>query len=285
MLGLLKHGVNRVLQPLNLHVSKRSTFVHLLDRGLTLSSEAAKHYDTRYSPLANFLHVEATGLTKRRQEHLASLGLDLVKRTVLEVGAGIGEHTTFFLDRGCQVLSTEGRADNLAILRDRYARFGYYQYASNLEIAYLDLEHPPAEFQRQFDIVYCYGTLYHVQEPEPVLRFLARCCTGLLLLETSVSFGWDEAVVRGCEDKLIVSQSIHGYGCHPTRPWVYQRLKESFPFVYMPRTQPYHDQFPLDWMHPVQTPNRAVRAVFIASRTQLQNPLLLEGIPQQQQRG
>lgn len=43
----------------------------------------------------------------RRQEHLATLGLDLGNKSVLEVGAGIGDHTQFFLDRGCKVLCTE----------------------------------------------------------------------------------------------------------------------------------------------------------------------------------
>src|SRR5262249_6272822 len=117
------------------------------------------------------------------------------------------------------------------------------------------------------------------------LRFLARCCASLLLLETSVSFGWDEGIARAPEDRLNVSQSIHGYGCHPTRPWVYRRLREDFSFVYMPLTEPYHDQFPVDWMDKVETPGRAQRAVFIASRQKLQNPLLHEGIPQYQRRG
>src|ERR1700682_5619401 len=44
-----------------------------------------------------------------RQEHLATLGLDLNNKSVLEVGAGIGDHTTFFLDRGCEVLCTAPR--------------------------------------------------------------------------------------------------------------------------------------------------------------------------------
>ena len=45
----------------------------------------------------------------RRQEHLASLQLDLAGKRVLEVGAGIGDHTTFFLDRECTVVATEPR--------------------------------------------------------------------------------------------------------------------------------------------------------------------------------
>ena len=56
----------------------------------------------------------------RRQEHLATLGLDLSNKSVLEVGAGIGDHTTFFLDRGCNVLCTEPREENLDVIRRRF---------------------------------------------------------------------------------------------------------------------------------------------------------------------
>ena len=44
----------------------------------------------------------------RRLEHLASLNLPIHGSSVLEVGAGIGDHTTFYTDRGCAVVATEG---------------------------------------------------------------------------------------------------------------------------------------------------------------------------------
>jgi SAM-dependent methyltransferase len=237
------------------------------------------------SPLANFTHLETLGLTKRRQEHLASLGLDIAGRSVLEVGAGIGDNTGFFLDRGCKVLSTEGRKENLEVFRERYFRgFGWYSRIGNLQIAELDIDQPPEQTPGLFDIVYCYGTLYHLEHPAEALQFLSRCCSSLLLLETSVSFGQDEFVVAADENSAFVSQSIHGKGCHPSRPWVFNKLKSLFEFAYMPTTQPWHDQFPIDWMHHVPTPGRAQRAVFIASRTKLLNPMLLDHVPDQQTR-
>jgi len=53
----------------------------------------------------------------RRQEHLASLGLDLTKQKVLEVGAGTGDHSSFFIDRSCDITITEARAPNLAVIK------------------------------------------------------------------------------------------------------------------------------------------------------------------------
>jgi hypothetical protein len=68
---------------------------------------------------------------QRRQEHLCSLGLDLSHKRVLEVGAGIGDHTTFFIDRGCDVVVTEGRPENFRVLQQRYP---------HLETHLLDME-------------------------------------------------------------------------------------------------------------------------------------------------
>src|SRR5438132_1133035 len=83
----------------------------------------------------------------------SSLGLDIAGRTVLEVGAGIGDHTSFFLDRGCPVVATDVRPENLAILRRRYA---------GVDVRHLDLDAPDTAFRPHVEIVYCYGTLYHL---------------------------------------------------------------------------------------------------------------------------
>ncbi len=47
-------------------------------------------------PLASFATDDYRRHNSRRLEHLATLGLDLAGRKVLEVGAGIGDHTSFF---------------------------------------------------------------------------------------------------------------------------------------------------------------------------------------------
>src|SRR5207344_1132901 len=66
------------------------------------------------SPFSVFLAPGAEAINRARQQHLASLGLDLAGKNVLEVGAGIGLHTPFFLERGCDVTVTDGRSASLA---------------------------------------------------------------------------------------------------------------------------------------------------------------------------
>jgi 2-polyprenyl-3-methyl-5-hydroxy-6-metoxy-1,4-benzoquinol methylase len=110
----------------------------------------------------------------RRQEHLASLGLDLHDRSVLEVGAGVGDHTTFFLDRGCTVVSTEARPENCELFSGtmRQHLSEAYDKVRNCRLYQSDVESMNAVIQGTFDIVYCYGLLYHVEDPEAILAIL-----------------------------------------------------------------------------------------------------------------
>jgi FkbM family methyltransferase len=240
-------------------------------RGVAISQTGVPYV---YSPIDVFHSTHYQRHNQRRQEHLASLGLDLTGATVLEVGAGIGDHTSFFLDRGCQVASTEARPENLEILRYRYP---------NIEVRHLDLDTPEPTFNAVFDIVYCYGLLYHLKNPVEAIEFMSRCCQKMLLLETCVSFGDEESVNPCAEVAESPSQAISGQGCRPTRKWVYNQLKRHFEFVYMPITQPHHEEFPIEWSLP---PSTAIltRSVFIASRQPLDNQVLIEDIPMKQKR-
>jgi len=216
---------------------------------------------------------------RRRQEHLASLRLNLANATVLEVGAAIGDHTDFFLDRGCSVVTTEARPESLELLKARYPGQEY----PHVEVRSLDLDHPDDRFADVFDIVYCYGVLYHLSRPAQAIEFMASHCRGVLLLETRVSYGDGEAVNPCQESPSNPVQSIWGRGCRPTRDWVYSQLRRNFEFVYLTRTQPFHEEFPIDWTCP-PPPDLRTRSVFVASRHPLENDLLVQGIPMRQTR-
>jgi Methyltransferase domain len=212
---------------------------------------------------------------QRRQEHLATLGLDLADRTVLEVGAGIGDHTSFFLDRGCTVTTSDAREENLELLRRRLP---------DCRVWKLDLDAPQAPDER-FDIVYSYGLLYHLSRPAEALAFMAERCDALLLLETCVSFGDALAVNLVQEDVTNPSQAFEGTGCRPTRPWIVDQLRRHFEHVYVTQTQPWHEEFPLDWdVTAVPPPPALTRSVIVASRQALDLPSLTTEIPMRQTR-
>jgi SAM-dependent methyltransferase len=185
----------------------------------------------------------------RRLEHLASLGLNLEGKSVLEVGAGVGDHTFFFLDRNCSVLSLEARSENCQLFTNtmQAAIAAGYQKASRWRLVQGDVESLERAVNESFDIVYCYGLLYHLEDPAAALTAMAAHCLDMLLLESCVSFGSHEAVNEINEARSDPTQSFRGGGCRPTRPWIMSQLRALFPHVYVPRTQPAHEEFPLDW--------------------------------------
>lgn len=54
-----------------------------------------------------------------RLQHLDSLNLDLSRKKILELGAGVGDHTLFYLFRNCEILPIEGRMDLVQHVKTR----------------------------------------------------------------------------------------------------------------------------------------------------------------------
>jgi SAM-dependent methyltransferase len=211
----------------------------------------------------------------RRLEHLASLHIPVAGSRVLEVGAGIGDHSSYYVDRGCQITITEARPENLDYLRVRYP---------DQHVRGLDMENPAPLDSAPFDVVHCYGLLYHLKNPEQALEFLSRNTQKLLLLETCVSFGDTEAINLVGEVQNDPTQACSGTGCRPTRPWVFKQLQRLFLHVYLPKTQPNHEEFPIDWTAPAAWKGKFSRAVFVASRAPLDNPQLVPNLLDRQTR-
>ncbi|MGC0389255.1 class I SAM-dependent methyltransferase [Bradyrhizobium sp. USDA 241] len=215
-----------------------------------------------------FTHDGYQRHNRRRQEHLASLMLPLADKTVLELGAGVGDHTSFFIDRNCKVTATDAREDNLVHLRARFP--SVTTQVIDVE-ADLPLDLPP------HDVVYAYGILYHLADPSLALNRIASVATNMLLLETCVSFGAHEAINPIVENTNDPTQAAHGLGCRPTRPWVFRSLRRLFEHVYVPRTQPWHEEFPTNWLNtPPANATGLYRSIFVASRARLENPLLAD---------
>lgn len=113
------------------------------------------------SPEEAFLSYHYQRHNQGRLEHLASLVLNITGSTVLEVGAGIGDHTSFFIDRGCQIVTSDARQENILKLRSRFP---------DLRVLKIDLDNPPETFNEIFDIVYCYGGAISSPKSRPCYR-------------------------------------------------------------------------------------------------------------------
>ena len=241
---------------------------------LALIEELSDGNRERGPGLANFFNQHYARHNEARLKHLASLGLPLNGRSVLEVGAGPGHHTGFYVQRGCRVVATDARVECTQEIASKFP---------SVRTAVIDMNHAWAlQALGKFEIVHCYGLLYHLEDPESAIREMAFVCTDLLLLETCVS-------ARGNSINLVpeveadYTQSITGQGCRPGREWVFSMLQREFPFVYQTRTQPDHEEFPVDWENGAQGEG-LIRIVTVASRTKLDNPLLSPTLLDHQER-
>jgi FkbM family methyltransferase len=226
------------------------------------------------SPFDVFLAPEAVTINRARLDHLASLGLDLKNKRVLEVGAGIGLHTAFFEERGCDVLSTDGNSANIAEMmrRSPHRRVGLLDLDRDLDLTELG----------SFEVVYCYGTLYHLNFPERALAHLAAVCTDMILLETIV-FPGSHAELHLASEPAIANQALHGLGCRPTRQWVMNALRRYFGYAYTTLDQPDHPDFIADWN--VVDHNGNLRAVFVGSKQPLAASSLTATLPVRHRNG
>jgi SAM-dependent methyltransferase len=210
---------------------------------------------------------DALTLNRARLTHLASLGLPLEGRRVLEVGAGVGHLSGFFLERDCDLVVTEGRPENVAELRRRFP---------NIEASDRDVEEPLTGLGR-FQIVFCYGTLYHLENPVRALRNMADVCDELLLIETMVCDS-SLPVMRLDDETRSVNQALRGIAHRPSPAYLALTLNRiGFRHDYTTVDQPDFPDF--DWVPhdnlDIARDGHLLRRVFVASHHEISSDRLV----------
>lgn len=212
---------------------------------------------------------QAGVINRARQEHLASLELPLSDKRVLDVGCGVGHHARFFVERGCSVVCTDAREENIRRLRELYP---------DREAHVVDVESEPLDRLGEFDIVYAYGLLYHLESPIRALRNMASVCRDLLLLETMVCDARLPLMLLADETKTF-SQALRGLAHRPSPSYVAMALNRvGFRFVYAPKAPPDYPDFQFAWRDGLDwhRDGHPLRSVFVASRTELDNRRLVD---------
>jgi len=208
-----------------------------------------------------------TDISEARMKHLDSLGLPLSRRTVLDVGAGVGHLAQYFVKLGSEVTCVDGRQSNIDRLRELYP---------GLRSQACDVQTESLEGLGSFDIVFCYGLLYHLESPVPALRHIAAVCKELLLLETQVC---DSVlpILRLGQENSSSDQALTGFGGRPSPSYVVMVLRHlGFPHVYAPKVPPDHPDFRFHWAGFGATGKggHSTRCIFVASREKLKNERL-----------
>ena len=159
--------------------------------------------EARQARLRNlFAHVDRASLAGKR---------------VLELGCGAGDLGQAFVDLGCNVVSVDARPEHIAALRARYP---------SREVHLADLEQWDFSSLGRFDIILCFGVLYHLAAPR---EFLARCASTsqTIFLETIVTDSAQAVAPIEDEDGAAPNsdQSFSGRGCRPSPAWIERTLQ------------------------------------------------------------
>lgn len=222
-------------------------------------------------PLETFHDPNYLRINKSRFEHFDWMGLDVAGKSVLEVGAGIGDHTLFLSERGATVTPLEAREENLEIIRFRFPDLTTIKTDLDNE------EHLKAlasKFTFKFDMVYAYGILYHLTQPEPALDFF-RVMSDLLVMDTCVvkTTLEDDTVEYRPEDREQSHFGIHGLGMWPGYAWLMEQIRKRWAHVYFPTMIPSHPAFVENWDKLSEHPHEA-RLVLVASASELDSDRL-----------
>jgi cyclopropane fatty-acyl-phospholipid synthase-like methyltransferase len=210
-----------------------------------------------------FLETPAVRINQQRLNHLESLNLDISNKRVLEYGAGAGLLTQYFVWKSCKVVSLEGREENVKqfLVRD-----------SDVTVKQFDLEKTNWDDIESADVGFAYGLLYHLGNPKNFIQQAMKKTEEFLILETIVTednLPYSEYIVD--EDTSSETQSLSGKGCRPSRKIVWDWFKEYFPFVYVPTTQPNHEEFPKSY---ATKEHHTIRFIIIGSKNPIVNPQL-----------
>jgi SAM-dependent methyltransferase len=222
----------------------------------------------RHGGLEVFDAPNAVAINRARITNLASMGLAFAGKRVLDIGCGVGHLGARLAEMGANVVCVDGRESNIASLRMRYPQLE--AHVGNVETDDL------AQFGR-FPIVFCYGLLYHLENPLQSLRSMAAVCDEMLLLETIIC-DHEMALVRVEDESTDVNQALGGIAGRPTPHYVVLALNRvGFPFVYAPVTPPEHEDFHFEWRNNLDCARDGhnLRCTFVASRTELKNPALI----------
>lgn len=207
-------------------------------------------------------------ITEARIQHLKSLGLPLAGKSVIDVGCGIGRLSVFFTELGCKVFCVDGRLENIQKLRKLYP---------SCKSAVVDLEtHQILEYG-DFDIVFCYGLLYHLSDPFGFLKNAYKICNEMMIIETCIT---DVDIPVLClveENQNNATQALRPIGCRPSPSYVTTCLKLcGFKYVYTPIKLPEHIQFQYKRINDFsyQKNGNLIRDIFIASNKEIENSKL-----------
>ena len=178
------------------------------------------------------------GYSEARRE-IASKFLEAVRRampmdTALDVGCGIGYFSKFLRDSGFHVMGLDGRQENVTEAKRRYPEITFVNR---------DVEAVGLEELGGFDLVLCFGLLYHLENPFRAIRNLHSITAKVLLVESMCAPGMLPSL-QLVDESRAEDQGLNYVAFYPTEACLVKMLyRAGFSHVYGFAELPGHSAF------------------------------------------
>jgi 2-polyprenyl-3-methyl-5-hydroxy-6-metoxy-1,4-benzoquinol methylase len=227
-----------------------------------------------------FYYPGALHINSKRLEFIGKLNLNLSNKKILETGCGgKGDITSYLLQHTNNIILSDAREDNIDYLKLNLHRTLYklnenkMSTGQNLEKYVWDMnEDLPSKIS--VDIIFCFGTLYHLNNPDKALFNLSNICKEYCVISTATNGSDKDNDINFIPEFQEKAQSYTLTGCRPSRKWVFNKLKKYFKYVYAFKKQPNHPDFKKEWPT-VET----CRFMIIGSHIELKNENLTTNLP------
>lgn len=162
---------------------------------------------------------------------LPELKLRLNLKTALDLGCGLGHFSELLHSFGLEVLGVDGRAENVDEARRRHP---------HLDFQVGDAQDPNLSRLGNFDLVFCFGLLYHLENPFCVIRSISNLTSKLTLIEGMV-YPSPEPTMVLLDENDCVDQGLNLMAFYPSESCLIKMLRRlGFSDCYMPDPMPDH---------------------------------------------
>jgi tRNA (mo5U34)-methyltransferase len=154
--------------------------------------------------------------------------------TAIDAGCGVGFFSRTLEESGLNACGFDGRAENIAEARRRFPEIPFER---------ADIEDEKTLCLGRFDLVLCFGLVYHLENPLVAMRHLHALTEKCLLLE-SMCIPDEKPTMLLREEPRQDDQSLTDMACYPSEGSLVKMLYRSgFRAVYRVAPLPAHDDF------------------------------------------
>jgi SAM-dependent methyltransferase len=154
--------------------------------------------------------------------------------SALDVGCGVGEFSGFLSEIGFRVVAVDGRVDNVAEGQRRHPQVEFLS-ANAEDLSAVDIG--------TFDMVLCFGLLYHLENPFRAIRNLHALTKSVLIVESMCAPN-TEPSMELLDEFVTENQGLTYVAFYPSESCLVKMLYRSgFPFVYGLAKPLEHDLF------------------------------------------